>query len=47
MQVVDLMIAAIARTVPDCTVVTGDGDFSRVPGLKVENWARSEPASTG
>lgn len=36
---VDLMIAAIARTLGDCTVVTVDGDFSAVPGLKVENWA--------
>ena len=40
MQVVDRMIAAIALTVPDCTVVTSDSDLSRVPGLKVENWVR-------
>jgi predicted nucleic acid-binding protein len=40
MQVVDLMIAAIVLTVPSCTVVTSDGDFSRVPGLTAENWVR-------
>lgn len=39
MQVIDRMIAAIALVVPNCTVVTTDSDFSRVPGLKVENWA--------
>lgn len=35
----DITIAAIARTLPDCTVVTMDGDFSGVPGLQIENWA--------
>jgi len=39
MQVMDRMIAAIAMTLPNCTVVTSDTDFSRVPGLKVDNWA--------
>jgi tRNA(fMet)-specific endonuclease VapC len=38
MQVVDMMIAAIALTLPDCTVVTTDSDLSAVPGLAVENW---------
>ena len=38
MQPIDLMIASIALTVPNCTVVTCDSDFSRVPGLKIENW---------
>ncbi len=34
----DLMIAAIART-HDLTVITRNvGEFSRVPGLRVENW---------
>lgn len=36
---IDLMIAAVARTLGNCTVVTTDGDFSAVPGLSVENWA--------
>ena len=38
MQVIDLMIAAIARVVPNCIVVTTDSDFARVPGLSIENW---------
>ena len=36
---VDLQIAAIARVLGNCTVVTVDGDFSAIPGLSVENWA--------
>jgi tRNA(fMet)-specific endonuclease VapC len=35
----DIMIAAIALTLGNCTVVTMDGDLSAVPGLSVENWA--------
>ena len=35
----DITIAAIARTMPNCVVVTMDADFSAVPGLQVENWA--------
>ena len=35
----DMMIAAIALTLGNCTVVTTDGDLSAVPGLTVENWA--------
>lgn len=35
----DMMIAAIARTLNKCVVVTMDGDLSSVPGLDVENWA--------
>lgn len=35
----DLLIAAQALAL-DCTVVTNDvGEFSRVPGLRWENWA--------
>lgn len=36
---IDLQTAAIARTLGRCTVVTMDGDFSRVPGLAVEDWS--------
>lgn len=36
--VVDTMIAAIARTLGNCTVVSADSDLTVVPGLKVENW---------
>jgi tRNA(fMet)-specific endonuclease VapC len=37
-QSIDLMIAAIALTLGNCTVVSSDSDLSRVPGLVVENW---------
>ena len=39
MQQVDIQIAAIARTLPNCVVVSKDSDLSAVPGLSVENWA--------
>jgi tRNA(fMet)-specific endonuclease VapC len=42
----DILIAAIARTLGDCTVVTMDSDLSAVPGLAVENWAVS-PGGSG
>jgi tRNA(fMet)-specific endonuclease VapC len=35
----DIMIAAIALTLGNCTVVTMDSDLSAIPGLAVENWA--------
>lgn len=38
-QQVDMQIAAIALTLGDCTVVTGDSDLNEVTGLRVENWA--------
>jgi len=34
-QQIDVQIAAIVRTLPDCTLVTKDSDFQLVPGLKV------------
>ena len=39
MQEIDMMVAATARTLSDCIVVTTDGDLLRVPNLRVENWA--------
>jgi tRNA(fMet)-specific endonuclease VapC len=33
-----MMIAAIALSLGDCTVVSADSDFLAVPGLAVENW---------
>jgi len=36
--VIDTMIAAIARTLGNCTVVSADSDLTVVPGLKVEDW---------
>ncbi|MFM9961722.1 MAG: type II toxin-antitoxin system VapC family toxin [Planctomycetaceae bacterium] len=41
MQHIDVMIAAIALTLGDCTVVTTDSDLSAIPGLKIENWSGS------
>src|SRR5947209_6034284 len=35
----DMMIADIARTICNCTVVTMDTDLAFVPGLTVEDWA--------
>lgn len=40
MQQIDMMIAAIARSLGHCTVITDDTDLSAVPGLRVENWRR-------
>ena len=39
MQSIDIQIAAIARCLGNCTVVSKDSDLSAVPGLSVENWA--------
>jgi tRNA(fMet)-specific endonuclease VapC len=38
-QQIDMMIAAVALTLGDCTVVSVDTDLSAVDGLVVENWA--------
>jgi tRNA(fMet)-specific endonuclease VapC len=38
-QQIDMMIAAIAFSLGNCTVVSSDSDLSAVPGLAVENWA--------
>ncbi|WP_020470236.1 type II toxin-antitoxin system VapC family toxin [Zavarzinella formosa] len=38
MQVIDIMIAAIALTLGKCTVVSTDSDLLAIPGLTVENW---------
>jgi len=38
MQVIDIMIAAIANTLGNCTVVSTDSDLAAIPGLTVENW---------
>ena len=35
---VDMMVAAIARTLDACTVVSADSDLFAVPALTVENW---------
>lgn len=38
-QQIDIQVAAIAITLGDCVVVSGDSDFLSIPGLSVENWA--------
>ena len=42
MQQVDMQVAAIALTLGDCTVVSGDSDLAGVPGLTVEDWAAGD-----
>jgi tRNA(fMet)-specific endonuclease VapC len=39
MSQIDIMVAAIALALGNCTVVSADGDLTAVPGLAVENWA--------
>jgi tRNA(fMet)-specific endonuclease VapC len=43
MQQIDIQIAAVACTLPNCTLVTKDSDFQAVPGLRITDW--SEPAA--
>ena len=38
MQVVDIMVGAIALNLGDCKVVTTDSDLLSIPGLTVEKW---------
>ena len=42
MQTIDILMAAIALSLGDCSVVTVDSDLSAVPGLAVENWENAE-----
>jgi tRNA(fMet)-specific endonuclease VapC len=41
-QQVDMMIAAIGRTLGNCTIVSNDSDLNEVPRLAVEIWATSD-----
>lgn len=36
--VMDLMIAAIALSLGNSTIVTSDSDFSDIPGISIEDW---------
>ncbi|MFL5245215.1 MAG: type II toxin-antitoxin system VapC family toxin [Gemmataceae bacterium] len=38
MQVIDIMIAAIANSLGNCTIISTDSDLAAIPGLAVENW---------
>ena len=39
MQQIDMQIGAIARTLPNCVIVSKDSDVSAIMGVAVENWA--------
>lgn len=39
MQQIDIMVAAVALSLGNGTVITDDTDLLAVPGLSVENWA--------
>ncbi len=39
MQQIDMQIGAIARTLPNCVVVSKDSDLKAIRGITVENWA--------
>jgi tRNA(fMet)-specific endonuclease VapC len=34
----DIMIAAIALSLGNCTVVSADSDLTEMSGLSIENW---------
>lgn len=38
-QQIDMQIGAIARTLPNCVVVSKDSDLSAISGVTIENWA--------
>jgi tRNA(fMet)-specific endonuclease VapC len=38
MQQIDMMVASVAMSLGNCTVVTDDSDLAAVPGLAVESW---------
>ncbi len=38
-QQIDIQIAAVARALTNCTVVSADSDMTQVPALDVDNWA--------
>ena len=42
MQVVDMMVAAIAMSLENCIVVTTDSDLSAVGGLTVVDWNKPD-----
>jgi tRNA(fMet)-specific endonuclease VapC len=40
MQTMNLLIASIALSLGNCTVVSNDSDMQAVPGLAVEDWVQ-------
>jgi len=47
MQTIDIMLAAIAMSLGDCTVVTCDSDLFAVPRLSVVNWQKEPEQGNG
>lgn len=43
---IDMLVAAIALSLGDCTVVTNDRDYLAIPGLRVENWRTAAEEGT-
>ena len=39
MQQIDIQIGAIARTLPNCIIVSKDSDLSAILNVTIENWA--------
>ena len=44
MQTIDMMMAAVAINLPNCTVVSTDNDLLAIPSLKVEVWSVGQTA---
>jgi tRNA(fMet)-specific endonuclease VapC len=38
--IIDMMTAAIAKTLGNTTIVSTDSDFQAIPGLDVEDWTK-------
>ena len=38
MQQIDMQLGAIARTLPNCIIVSKDADLRAIPGVVVEDW---------
>lgn len=37
-QQIDMQIGAVARTLPNCVIVSKDSDLEAIPGVRIENW---------
>jgi tRNA(fMet)-specific endonuclease VapC len=42
MGAIDMQIAAVARSLGRCVVVTKDSDFHAIRGIRIENWSQPE-----
>ncbi len=41
MQTIDMMLAAVASRLTNCTIISTDSDLQAAPGVKVEVWSTS------